>query len=50
MFQRKIGIIFKEVPNVFGITADKIIVGCDGDFTDHYATLGRVLKICKKDN
>ena len=39
MFQHKIDEIFKDLPNVFGITDDILVVGYDGDGKDHDKTL-----------
>ena len=35
MFQRKLDEIFKDLPNVFGITDDILVVGCDVCDKDH---------------
>ena len=39
MFQRKIDKIFKELPNVFGIADDILVVGYEADGKDHDETL-----------
>ena len=39
MFQRKIDEIFKDLPNVFGIADDILVVGYDVDGKDHVNTL-----------
>ena len=44
-FQTKIDEIFKELPNVFGIADDILIVGYDDNDRDHDTTLWRVLLI-----
>ena len=41
MFQRKIEEIFKELPNVFGIADDILVVGYDRNGKDHDDTLQR---------
>ena len=43
VFQRKINEILKELPNVFGMSDDLLVVGHDQHVTDHDATLHRVL-------
>ena len=43
MFQRKIDEIFKDLPNVFGITDDFLVVDYYRDSKDHDDTLQRVL-------
>ena len=42
MFQRKLHKIFKELPNVFGITHDILVVGYNRVGTDFEPTLHRV--------
>ena len=43
MFQRKIGKLFNDILNVFGI-ADDILIACfDADGRDHNASLEQVL-------
>ena len=39
MFQWKIDEIFKDLPNVFGIADDILVVGYDSDGKDHDDTL-----------
>ena len=39
MFQRKIDEIFKDLPNVFGIVDDILVVGYEADGKVHYAIL-----------
>ena len=46
MFQQKIDEISKDVPNVFGIADDILIVGYNADGRDHDKTLKKVIKIC----
>ena len=46
----KINLIFQELPNVFGIADDFIVVGYDSDGTDHDTALHRVLQIYRKEN
>ena len=50
MFQSKIDEIFKNLPNVFGIANDILVVGYDSDGKDHDDTLQRVLQICRQVN
>ena len=45
MFLRKIDKIFKELPNLFGIADDILVVGYEVDGEDHDETLQRVLQI-----
>ena len=35
MFQRQVDKIFKDIPNVFGILDDVLVVGYDSDSQDH---------------
>ena len=37
MFQYKIEKIFNDMPNVFGITDDALVIGYNDDGTDHDA-------------
>ena len=48
MFQCKIDKIFNDMPNVFGITDDILVIGYDDDGTDHDTTVHKVLKGAKK--
>ena len=41
MSQRKIDKIFKDLPNVFGIIDNILVLGYDGDGKDHDDTLQR---------
>ena len=50
MFLRKIDKIFKELPNVFGIANDILVVGYKTDGKDHDKELWRVLQICREAN
>ena len=50
MFQRKIDETFKELPGVFGIADDNLIVGYDRYGTGKNKTLCRVLHRCRKEN
>ena len=47
MFQRKIDEIFNDLPNVFGIADDILVVGYQADGKDHDKTLQKVLKTCR---
>ena len=38
--------IFKELPNVFSIADDILIVGYDDNGRDHNRTLRKVVQIC----
>ena len=50
MFQRKLDELFQWLPNMFGI-ADDILVGGFNDMDrDHYATLKKVLRMCRQAN
>ena len=35
MFQRKINEIFDDIPNVFRIADDILVIGCNKDRVDH---------------
>ena len=50
MFWRRIYEILREVPSVFSIVDDILIVGYDQDGTDQDTTVHRVLHICRKEN
>ena len=45
MFQQKIGEIFKDLPNVFGIADDILIAGCATEGRDHDKSLKQVMQI-----
>ena len=42
--------IFKDLPNVFGITDDILALGHDREDKDHDDTLQKVLQICRQVN
>ena len=44
IIHRKIYKIFKDLPNVFGIVDDILVVGYEADGKDHDETLQKVLK------
>ena len=48
MFQRKIDEIFEDLPNVFGIADDILVVGYETDGKDHDDTVCRVLQRCRQ--
>ena len=48
MIQRKIDEIFKNLPNVFGIPDDILVVGYDRDGHDHDDILQRVLQVYRQ--
>ena len=48
MFQKEIDKMLKELPNVFGIADDFLIVGYDCDGTDHNRTVCWDYKYVKK--
>ena len=50
MFQHKIDETFNDIPNVFGIADDILVIGYDKDRTDHNKTVNRVLKCCQDVN
>ena len=43
-------IIFNDMPNVFGITDDTVVVGYEDDGRDHDDTVQKVLQRCRKVN
>ena len=43
MFQRKINEIFNDIPNVFGIVDDILVIGHDKDGADHDKAVYNVL-------
>ena len=49
-FQQKIDEIFSDLPNVFGIADDILVVGYDSDGKDHDKTLWQVIQICRNVN
>ena len=44
MFQCKIDEIFNDMPNVFGITDDILVIGYDKEGTDHNEAVYKVLR------
>ena len=50
MFQCKIDEIFSDIPNVFGIADDILVIGYDKDGTDHGKTVYKVLRQCQDVN
>ena len=50
MFQPKIGKIFSDMPNVFGIPDDILVIGYDVDGADHDAAVHKVLRQCSEVN
>ena len=49
MLQDKIDEIFKDLPNVFGIADNILVVGYDSDGKDHGGPLWWVLQICRNE-
>ena len=50
MFQCKINEIFNDMPNVFGITDDILVIGYNKDRADHDAAVYSVLRQCQDIN
>ena len=50
MFQQKIGKIFNDMPNMFVIADDILVVGYNGDGRDHNETVQKVLQRCSRVN
>ena len=50
MFQRKIDKTFKDLPSMFGIADNFLVVGYDSNGKDHDDTLEQVLQICRQLN
>ena len=50
MFQCKIDEIFIDMPNIFGITDDILVVGFNKNGADHDAAAQKVLQRCKEVN
>ena len=50
MFQCKIDEIFNDIPNVFGIADDILVIGYDKDGTGHDKTVYKVLRQCQDVN
>ena len=47
MFQHKIEEIFSDMPSVFGIAYDILVIGYDEDGVDHNAAVHKVLQQCE---
>ena len=50
MFQCKINKIFNDMPNIFGIADDILVIGYDEDGKDHDEAVYNVLRQCKEVN
>ena len=50
MFQCKIDEIFSDMPNVFGIVDDILVIGYDEDGVDHDVAVHKVLQQCEEVN
>ena len=50
MFQRKIDEIFNDIPNVFGIAEDILVIGYNKDGAEHDGAVYNVLRQCKDVN
>ena len=50
MFQYKINKIFNDMPNIFGIADDILVIGYDEDGKDHDEAVYNVLRQCKEVN
>ena len=50
MLQHKIDEIFNDIPNVFGIVDDILVIGYDKDRIDHDKTVYKVLRWCQDVN
>ena len=50
MFQYKIDKIFSDMPNIFGITDNILVIGYDENGVDHDASVHKVLWRCKEVN
>ena len=50
MIQCKIDETFNDIPNVFGIADDILVIGYDKDGTGHNKTVNKVLKCCQNVN
>ena len=48
MFQRKIDESFNDMPNVFGITDDILVVGYEDNDKDHNKTVQKLLQDAEK--
>ena len=50
MFQHKIDEFFSDMPNVFGIVDDILVIGYDENGADHDAAVHKVLRWCNEVN
>ena len=50
MFQQKIDEIFNDMPNVFGIADDILVVGYEDNGRDHDETVQKFLQRCREVN
>ena len=50
IFQCKIDKVFSDMPNVFGIVDDILVIGYDKDGVDHDAAVHKVLQWCEEVN
>ena len=50
MFQGKFDEIFNDIPNVYGIADDILVIGYDKDGADHDKAVYSVLKRCQDVN
>ena len=50
MFQCKIDKIFSDMPNIFVITDDIVVIGYDKNGADHDAVVHKVLQRCEEVN
>ena len=50
MFQQKIDEFFNDMPNVFGIADDILVVGYEDDGRDHNETVQKGLQRCREVN
>ena len=50
MFQHKIDKISNDMPNVFGITDDILVIGYNEDGADHDTAVHKVLRQCREVN
>ena len=49
-FQHKMDKIFSDMPNIFGIVDDILVIGYDDNGTDHDAVVHKVLQRCEEVN
>ena len=47
MFQCKVDEIFSDMPNVFGIADDVLVIGYDNNGSDHDTVVHKVLQRCR---